>query len=925
MEQKPLSEDGAAAAPASRRVRSVQLDPGRHYLTTLFEPASVAIVGATEKPGKVGAVLVDNMLAAGFRGPLFAVNPKYASVHSVACYESVDRLPQAVDLAVVATPAPTVPGVIDQCGRAGVRAAVVISAGFSETGPEGARLERALLDNARRRGVRVLGPNCLGLLRPELGLNATFARGKVLAGSLGLVSQSGALCTAMLDWASPNGVGFSSVVSLGGSSDLDFGEIVDYLAYDAKTEHILLYIEGIRDARRFLSSLRAAARVKPVIVMKVGRHPAGSRAAVSHTGAIVGSDDVFDAAVRRAGAVRVGSIGQLVAAAQALASHVRPRGERLAVITNGGGPGVMAADRAADLGLSLAQLSPATVEALRAALPSNWSHGNPIDLIGDADSARYRAAVAACLADEGVDGILAILTPQAMTDAEGAARTLIQTAHGASKPLVACWMGEASVAKARKLLLDASIPVFRTPDPAVEMFAHLAAFYRNQQALLQTPGPLAHQAEPDRRGAAAVIESVIAEGRTLLTETESKAVLAAFRIPIARTALAHSADEAMLMAQEIGVPVAMKIDSPEIAHKSDVGGVRLNVASAEAARSAYREMVEAVGRALPSARLNGVTVEPMIAKPHGRELMAGVTRDSVFGPAITFGAGGVAVEVLRDRTVALPPLNAFLVGQMIARTRIAKLLDAFRGMPAVNMEALEAVLLRVSEMVCELPWIDELDINPLVADEDGAVAVDARIVVREPPPMRNRYAHMAIHPYPADLVTVVPLPDGSSLTLRPIRPEDAEMEQEFVRGLSNASRYFRFMNTVHELTLPMLVRFTQIDYDREMAFVAVREEGGREIEIAVARYITGPDARTCEFAIVVADAWQGKDIGRRMLARLIEVARSRGLRTMVGHILAGNQSMLGLCKKLGFEISDHPEDAAAKRATLDLAERRGVA
>jgi acetyltransferase len=898
---------------------------GRHYLTPLFEPASVAIVGASEKSGKVGAVLVANMLEAGFRGALFGVNPKYASVRGVPCFESIGKLPQPVDLAVIATPAPTVPEVIEQCGRAGVRAAVVITAGFSEAGPEGAKLERALLDNARRYGLRVIGPNCLGVLRSDLGLNATFARGKALEGSLGLVSQSGAVCAAMLDWAAPNGVGFSSVVSLGGSGDIDFGEIVDYLANDAKTEHILLYIEGIRDARRFLSSLRAAARVKPVIVMKVGRHPAGSRAAVSHTGAIVGVDDVFDAAVRRSGVVRVRSIGQLVAAAQALASHVRPRGDRLAVITNGGGPGVMAADCAADLGLALAELAPATVEALRGALPSNWSHGNPIDLIGDADSARYRAAVSACLADEGVDGILAILTPQAMTDADDTARTIAQAAQGSSKPLIACWMGEASVAPARKLLQDAHIPVFRTPDPAVEMFAHLAAFNRNQQALLQTPGPLAHQEAPDRRGAVAVIESVLSDGRKLLSETESKALLASFRIPIARTVVAHSANEAMLMAQEIGFPVAMKIDSPDITHKSDVGGVRLNVAGADAVSSAYREMLREVGGKQPSAKLSGVVVEPMVIKPHGRELMVGVIRDPVFGPAITFGAGGTTVEVQRDRAVALPPLNAYLVGDMIRGTRIAKLLGAFRGMPAVDMRALEAVLLRVSEMVCELPWIDELDINPLVVDESGAVAVDARIVVRSMSPMRNRYAHMAIHPYPADLVAVSRMADGSSVTMRPIRPEDAELEQEFVRNLSPGSRYFRFMNTVRELTPAMLVRFTQIDYDREMAFVAVREEGGREIEIGVARYIANPDARTCEFAVAVMDAWQGKGLGRRMLERLIEVARWRGLHTMVGHILGGNQSMLALCGKLGFEIAEHPDDAAMKRAVLDLDAHRNAA
>jgi acetyltransferase len=897
----------------------------RHYLTPLFEPGSVAIVGASEKSGKVGAVLLSNMLAAGYRGTLFAVNPKYGSVRGVPCYASVGKLPARVDLAVIATPAPTVPGVIDECGRAGVRAAVVITAGFSEAGPEGAKLERALLENARRHGVRLIGPNCLGILRPELGLNATFARGTAIPGSLGLVSQSGAVCAAMLDWAAPNKIGFSSVVSLGGSSDIDFGEIIDYLANDAKTEHILLYIEGIRDARRFLSSLRAAARVKPVIVMKVGRHPAGSRAAFSHTGAIVGTDDVFDAAVRRAGVVRVASIGQLVAAAQALASRVRPQGDRLAVVTNGGGPGVMAADRAADLGLPLAELSAVTVEALRQTLPAGWSQGNPIDLNGDADSARYRAAVSACLADEAVDGVLTILTPQAMTEAEQTARAVVEAARGAAKPLIACWMGEASIGAARKLLQEASIPVFRTPDPAVEMFAHLAAFYRNQRSLLQTPGPLAHQAAPDVRGARAVIESAVAEGRKLLSETESKALLAAFHVPIAQTVLAHSARDAMLMAQEIGFPVAMKIDSPDITHKSDVGGVRLNLAGAEAVRSAYQEMLEDVGRKRPQARLSGVTVEPMIARSNGRELMVGVLRDSVFGPAITFGAGGTAVEVHRDRAVALPPLNAFLAADMIRGTRVFKLLGAFRKMPPVDMRSLESVLLRVSEMVCELPWIEELDINPLIVDDQGAVAVDARVIVRDLPPVRSRYAHMAIHPYPTELMTTWRLADGSSVNLRPIRPEDAEMEQEFVKNLSANSRYFRFMNTVRELTPTMLMRFTQIDYDQEMAFVAVREEGGREVEIAVARYATNPDGQTCEFAVVVADSWQCKGLGRRILELLIEVARSRGLKAMVGHILSGNQPMLALCGKLGFRISDSPEDAGMKRAVLDLDAHRSVA
>jgi acetyltransferase len=891
----------------------------KHYLTPLFEPQSVALIGASERAGSVGAVLVENMLAAKYRGALYAVNPKYQRVQGVACFDAIGKVPSRVDLAVIATPPRAVPEVIEQCGRAGVRSAVVITAGFSEVGPAGAKLERALLENARRHRLRVVGPNCLGLMRPELGLNATFARGTPYAGSLGLISQSGAICTALLDWARPHKVGFSSVVSLGGSTDVDFGEIIDYLVEDPKTEHILLYIEGVRSARRFVSALRAAARVKPVILMKVGRHPAGSRAAVSHTGAIVGMDDVFDAVVKRAGVVRVTTIGQLVAAAQALAAHVRPQGERLAIVTNGGGPGVMAADRAADLNIPLATLTPPTIEALKGALPENWSHGNPVDLIGDADPARYRTAVAACLADEQVDGVLAMLAPQAMTAASDAARAVIEAAKGSTKPVLACWMGEEQTAEARRVLGEARIPVFRTPDPAVEMFGHLSAFYRNQRALLQTPGPLAAQGAPDLEGARAIVDAALAERRAVLSEMESKALLAAFRIPIARTVVARSAHEAMLIAGELGGAVAMKIDSPDITHKSDVRGVRLGIAGAHAVQAAYQQILEDVKRMRPEARVNGVTVEPMVRRANGRELMVGTIRDPVFGPAIVFGTGGTAVEVHRDRAVALPPLNRFLVEDMIRGTRVAKLLGEFRRMPPVDMPALEEVLLRVSELVCEIPALAELDVNPLIADESGAIAVDARVVLRPPAPQRDRYAHMAIHPYPAHLVSTWQAAHGPLVTLRPIRPEDAEMEKAFVRKLSPESRYFRFMDTLRELTPAMLVRFTQIDYDREMAFVATVAGDAGEEEIGVVRYVTNPDGESCEFAIVIADDWHRKGLGRRLMTQLIDVARVRGLRTMIGHVLAENRGMLTLCQGLGFVIGDSPEGPMLKRATLALA------
>jgi acetyltransferase len=755
-------------------------------------------------------------------------------------------------------------------------------------------------------------------MRPEIGLNATFARGSVQPGTIGLISQSGAVCTAMLDWARPNGVGFSSVVSLGGSTDVDFGEIVDFMVNDPRTQHILLYIEGIRDARRFVSGMRAAARLKPVILMKVGRHPAGSRAAVSHTGAMVGADDVFDAVVRRAGVVRVSTIGQLFATAQAFASHVWPKGDRLAVITNGGGPGVMAADRATDLGIPLAELSPKTIDSLKTALPANWSHSNPLDLIGDADAARYAAAITACLGDENVDGILAILTPQAMTDPADAAGAVIESARGASKPVLACWMGEEQVAPARKLLAEAGIPVFRNPEGAIEMFAHVASFFRNQRNLLRTPGPLSEQTPPDLAGGSAIVENALAEHREVLNEMESKALLAAFRIPIAKTMVAHSPSEAMLIAQELGYPVALKVDSPDITHKTDAGGVMLNLGNAQAVRAAYQQILEAVTSNRPAAKVHGIAVEPMVVRPNGRELMVGVIRDPVFGPAITFGSGGTAIEVHRDRAVALPPLDAFLVQDLIRSTRVATLLGKFRHLPPVNLAALEEVLLRVSEMVCELPWLAELDINPLIADEHGVIAADARVVLHRGPPPRGAYGHMAIHPYPAKFVRIWELPDGRTVTLRPIRPEDAEIEQEFVKGLSAESRYFRFMDTLRELTPRMLVRFTQIDYEREMAFIATIAEGAREVEIGVVRYVTNPDGETCEFALVVADAWHRRGLGRRLMELLIEVARARSLKAMVGHILANNQGMLNLCAELGFMIGESPDGPTLKRAVLHL-------
>ena len=895
-----------------------------HYLTPLLEPQSIAVIGASETPGSIGVTLARNMLDTNYQGKLFFVNPGHQTIFGRHSFPSPASIPQRIDLAVICTKPATVPAIVEACGRAGTRSAIVISGGFSETGARGTVLERAVLANARRHRVRLLGPDSLGIMRPHCGINLAFANCSASPGSIGLISQSGALCTALLDWALPNKVGFSSVVSLGSSSDVDLGEILDYFVADPKTENIFLYIENIKNARRFMSALRAAARCKPVLLIKVGRKFATTSAqgVLSHSGAPACADDVFDAALRRAGVVRLENVGQMHATAQALFSNFHPRGNRLAIITNGGGPGVMAADHAVEIGISLATLKPSTSDKLHGMLPPTWSWVNPLDIFGDADPARYAAALLACQEDEQVDGILVILAPQALTDPTQTARAVIELARRSDKPLVTCWMGEEQVREARLLFKGAGIPTFRTPEPAVELFSKISNYYRNQKLLMQTPASLSDHLAPSLESARLLIETALQEGRQNLSEMESKALLAAFHIPIARAMVARSAAEAARLAQEIGFPVVMKVDSLQIIHKSDYGGVRLNLTSPEAVSKTYQEILAEVRNKRPDAKINGVAIEPMIVKPNGRELLVGILQDAIFGPAIIMGPGGVGVEFAknsRERSVALPPLNRILIADMLQSAPAAARLCALRNLPPVDMAAIEAVLLRVSEMVCELPWIRTLDINPLIVDEHGAVAVDARIVIASLPPGAGRYDHMAIHPYPSHLAAHYQTDDGLNVTIRPIRPEDADMEQEFVLGLSAESRYFRFMNTIRELSQGQLTRLTQIDYDREMAFVATIQRDAREFEVGVARYATNPDGESCEFAIVVADAWQGKGLARHLMGVLIEAARSHGgLKLMYGEFLAENQRMLKFVTGLGFVLSVHPEDAALRRGMLVL-------
>lgn len=885
----------------------------KHYLSKVFEPDSIAIIGASEQEQSVGELLLKNIQQAGFQGPLFPVNPKYEEIGGLRCYASVKEIEQKIDLAIIVTPARAVAKVLRSCGEQGVDAAIVVSAGFAEAGKRGKSLQNEILDIARTYDIRMVGPNCLGVIRPAIGMNAAFSKSEVREGRIALVAQSGAFCSALLDWAESNGFGFSAVASLGGAADVGFGDVLEYLAVDYRTDSILLYVEGINDARSFISGLRIAARLKPVIVVKSGRNESATRAAVSHTGAMVGRDTVFDAAIQRAGAVRVKSVNELFSAARLLGSGARVKGARLAIVTNGGGPGVMAADRAADLGVPLAELTETSIKQLSESLPDYWSHADPVDILGDASAERYGLVTKIVLADPSVDGVLVLLTPQAMTDPDACAEAVINAAAMSPKPVLACWMGEGLVARGRSRFDVAGIAHFNSPEAGVEAFGYLASYRANQKILLETPAPLSQTRSPDVESARLIIQNALSERRNILSSVEAKAILSAFRIPTSPSINVTTPADALVAAQTVGLPVAMKINSPDISHKTDVGGVRLNILEALGVRTAFREIIENVERSQPGAQIQGVTVEHMQVRPHAREVRIGISLDEVFGPVISFGIGGTEVEIFGDNNVALPPLNEYLSRSLIKGTKAARYLRQFRNLPEVNFVQLLEVLQRVSEISCELPEILELDINPLLVDENDAVVADARIVVGSRPTGTARYGHMAIHPYPHELVTHWQLANGTNVVIRPIRPEDARIEQAFVQNLSSESKYFRFMQTMEELTPALLARFTQIDYHREMALIVVVNEGEPDAHVlGVARYITNPDRRSCEFALTIADGMQRQGIGRELMRRLMTLARERNIDVMEGEVLKNNTKMLALCTRLGFRIVRTEENDVVK-------------
>ncbi|MBT8400707.1 MAG: bifunctional acetate--CoA ligase family protein/GNAT family N-acetyltransferase, partial [Rhodothermia bacterium] len=843
---------------------------GRRPLDAIFAPDSVAVIGATERAGSVGRTILWNLITNSFGGTVYPVNPKRPSVLGIKAYKSISEVPDRVDLAVIVTPARTVPGVVRECVEAGVEGAIIISAGFKEIGPEGVELERQILAEARKGRMRIVGPNCVGVMNPLSGLNATFAGQMALPGSVGFISQSGALCTSILDWSFEENVGFSAFVSIGSMLDVGWGDLIYYLGRDSRTKSIVIYMESIGDARSFMSAAREVALSKPIIVIKPGRTEAAAAAAASHTGSLTGSDGVLAAAFRRVGVLRVENISDLFNMAEVLAKQPRPNGKRLGIVTNAGGPGVLATDALITNGGELAELSDKSIAALDSILPPHWSHGNPVDILGDADRERYSKSLEIVMNDDSCDGTLVILSPQAMTDPTTIADELKQYSRGTGKPVLSSWMGGVDVAAGERILNQSNIPTFRYPDTAARMFTYMWKYSSHLQSLYETPQLPAGDEEADRARAEAteVIDSVRASGRTLLTEFESKRVMTAYGIPTVETRLARSADEAVSIASEIGFPTVLKLNSETITHKTDVGGVRLDLDDEDAVRTAFDAIREGVLRHIGTNgksvddHFQGVTVQPM-EKLDGYELIMGSSIDPQFGPVLLFGAGGTLVEVFRDRALGLPPLNTTLARRMMEDTKIYKALKGVRGRKAVDLEALDNFMVRFSHLVVEQPWIKEVDINPLLASEDRIVALDARIVLHDPD--TETLPKTAIRPYPSRYAGEWSTDKGTKLTIRPIRPEDEPHMHQFHSRLSEQSVYQRYMQALkfsQRVEHSRLTRICFIDYDREMALVAEKENGGGEPEIlAVGRLSKEPGTNEAEFSIIIIDEYQRHGIG----------------------------------------------------------------
>jgi len=890
-----------------------------HPLDPIFSPRNVAVIGATERQGSVGRTVLWNLLSSPFGGTVYPINTNRPSVLGIRAYKDIRELPEKPDLVVVTTPAPTVPGIIGEAVELGVPAGIIISAGFKEHGEAGQELERQIAEIIRGK-MRIIGPNCLGVMNPVGGLNATFASAMARPGNVAFISQSGALCTAVLDWSLREMVGFSGFVSVGSMLDVGWGDLIDYFGHDPRTHSIVIYMESVGDARAFLSAAREVSLSKPIIVIKVGRTAAAAKAAASHTGSLTGSDEVLEAAFRRVGVLRVNSISDIVYMSQVLAKQPRPRGPRLAILTNAGGPGVLATDTLMSLGGQLAELSPESMAAYNSFLPPPWSHNNPVDILGDAEPERYAKALEIASKDPGIDGMLVILTPQGMTNPTQIAEQLRPYASSTGKPVLASWMGGADVAGGEEILNRAGIPTFPFPDTAAKAFCYMWRYAYNLKGLYETPS-LLHEERHDRALAQSIVHRVRDTGRTILTEYESKQLLAAYGIPTVRTEIASSAAAAVRLAGEIGYPVVLKIYSETITHKTDVGGVQLNLRNADEVSAAFEEIRRQVEQKKGPGHFLGVTVQPM-AKLDGYELIIGSSMDTQFGPVLLFGAGGQLVEVSKDSALALPPLNSTLARRMMEQTRIYVALKGVRGRPPVDLAALEDLLVRFSELVTEQPRIREIDINPLLASPERLLALDARVVLHGREVGDDRLPRAAVRPYPTQYAGEWTMKDGTPVTIRPIRPEDEPRIIKFHEKLSARSVYLRYFQpmklstrTAHE----RLTRICFIDYDREMALVAERRDpsGGEPQILGVTRLskLHGTDA--AESAVVILDEVQHQGLGTELVRRSIDVARAEKLKRVISNILPENIEMRAVCKRLGFSLKHEMEDNVV-RGVLEL-------
>ena len=889
----------------------------RPLMDAIFAPSSIALVGASETPGSVGQKLMANLRP--FRGSLYPVHPTKTTVSGINSFPTITAIGQKIDLAVIITPARSVPEIVRECSEAGVRGAIIISAGFKECGPEGAELQTQIAEN--RGTMRVLGPNCLGVMVPRSKLNATtFAKGPSAEGSVAFLSQSGALCSSILDWSHSEKVGFSAFVSTGSMTDVSWGDLIDYLAGDPQTRSILIYMEAIGDARSFISAAREVAFAKPIIVLKVGRTAGAAQAIISHTGSLAGSDEALDAAFRRAGILRVDSVDELFGLAEVLAKQPRPRGARLAIITNGGGPGALATDALIRAGGELAKLSENSFEMLNLVLPPFWSKHNPVDLLGDAAPARFEKAVEILSCDSQNDGVLVILTPQAMTDATETAKCLRRWATLEGKPILASWMGGKEVAEGERILREAGIPTFRYPDSAARAFCEMWQYGRNLRSLYETPSLLVaatHAAAKKR--VERLIKAVYTDGRTLLTGVESKAVLEAYEIPTLPTRVAVNEEEAVQLAANFGVPVVLKVFSETITHKTDVGGVQLDLRDSEAVRRAYRLIEKSICDKCGSDAFLGVAIAPMV-QADGYEIILGSATDSQLGPVVVFGAGGQLAEIVKDRALGLPPLNATLAKRLIEQCRISKALDGVRGRRPIDLESLEAILIRFSHLVAEQRRIKESDVNPLFVSPDRIVALDARFVLHSPELSESEIPKLAIRPYPTDYVSQWKLTDGTLVTLRPICPEDEPLMVEFHRTLSERAiyyRYFGFLKLDYRIAHERLTRICFNDYDREIALVVEPTSSDRREIIGIGRLIKTHALDEAEFAILISDQWQAKGLGSELLKRLVQIGKQERLSRITADIIPDNLSMQRVCKKLGFAVH-HDAEARECKAVISL-------